>query len=196
MRRTIGMWMYANGGGDVIAQTLEAKLNERDIDVVQGLDLRFAEAENGAIFCRGINILELDLFFSYNAGEQTVGQVYMYEILNDFIPTINSFKAFKLSEDKFRSNMILTRSGIRTSDFFICHRERHDGLYAKLGEWGKMVFKPIDGWGGAGMALLDTEEKFNMLMPFINQMNVRHIYVERFTVPFINVFFKICSMLR
>ncbi len=180
MSRKIGMWMYANGGGDIIAQTLESKLKERDIDVIQNLDLRFAEAQNGAIMCNGVNVLDLDLFFSYNAGEQTVAQVYMYEVVNDFLPTINSFKAFKLSEDKFRSNMILSHSGVKTSDFFICHRESHEGLYGKLDAWGKMVFKPIDGWGGAGMALIDTKDKFNMLMPFINQMNVRHIYVERF----------------
>ncbi len=180
MRRKIGMWMYTNGGGDVIAKKIEDKLKEREIDVIQGLDLRFAEAQNGAITCNGVNMLDLDLFFSYNAGEQTVAQVYMYEVVNDFIPTINSFKAFRLSEDKFRSNMILTHAGVRTSDFYICHRESHDGLYGKLDEWGKMVFKPIDGWGGAGMALLDTTDKFNMLMPFINQMNIRNIYVERF----------------
>ncbi len=180
MSRKIGMWMYTNSGGDRIAQQIEAKLKARDIDVIQGLDLRFAEAQNRAIICNGVNVLDLDLFFSYNAGEQTVGQVYMYEVINDFIPTINSFKAFKLSEDKFRSNMILSQSGIVTSDFFICHRERHEGLFDKLDEWGKMVFKPIDGWGGAGMALIDTHDKFNMLMPFINQTNIRNIYVERF----------------
>ncbi len=180
MGRKVGMWMYTNGGGDCIAKKIEEKLKERDIDVIQHLDLRFAEAQNGAIICNGMNILDLDLFFSYNAGEQTVAQVYMYEVVNDFLPTVNSFKAFKLSEDKFRSNMILSHSGVKTSDFFICHRESHEGLYTKLQEWGQMVFKPIDGWGGAGMALLDSEEKFNMLMPFINQMNVRHIYVERF----------------
>ncbi len=180
MSRQVGMWMYTNGGGESIAQTIESKLKERDIDVIQNLDLRFAEAQNGTIMCNGVNMLDLDLFFSYNAGEQTVAQVYMYEVINDFLPTINSFKAFKLSEDKFRSNMILSHSGVTTSDFFICHRESHEGLYDKLDAWGKMVFKPIDGWGGAGMALIDTKDKFNMLMPFINQMNVRHIYVERF----------------
>ncbi len=180
MNRKVGMWIYTNGGGDVIANKITAKLHEREIDTVTGLDLRFAEAKNDFVMCNGTNMIDLDLFFSYNAGEQTVGQIYMYEIVNDFIPTINSFKSFQLSEDKFRSNMMLSTAGVKTSDFFICHRESHDGLYDKLEEWGKMVFKPIDGWGGAGMALLDTRDKFDMLMPFINQMNIRNIYVERF----------------
>jgi ribosomal protein S6--L-glutamate ligase len=173
--------MYTNGGGVALQDKIEAKLKEREIDVVRGLDLRFAEAENNAIICNGTNMLELDLFFSYNAGEQTVGQVYMYETLNDFIPTINSFRSFEISEDKFRSNMMLAKAGVKTSDFFICHRESsHEGLYGRIDRWGKMVFKPIDGWGGAGMALLDNREKFDMLMPFVNQMDIRNIYVERF----------------
>ncbi len=181
MRRKVGMWMYTNGGGVALQDKIEAKLKEREIDVVRGLDLRFAEAENNAIICNGTNMLELDLFFSYNAGEQTVGQVYMYETLNDFIPTINSFRSFEISEDKFRSNMMLAKAGVKTSDFFICHRESsHEGLYGRIDRWGKMVFKPIDGWGGAGMALLDNREKFDMLMPFVNQMDIRNIYVERF----------------
>ena len=181
MNRKVGMWMYTNGGGTELQDKIEAKLKDREIDVVRGLDLRFAEAENNAIVCNGTNMLDLDLFFSYNAGEQTVGQVYMYETLNDFIPTINSFRSFEISEDKFRSNMMLAKAGVRTSDFFICHRESsHEGLYGRIDRWGKMVFKPIDGWGGAGMALLDDRDKFDMLMPFVNQMDIRNIYVERF----------------
>ncbi len=181
MGRQIGMWMYTNGGGDIIQDKIEAQLKEREIGVVRDLDLRFAEAENSNMLCRGTNMLELDLFFSYNAGEQTVGQIYLYEVLNDFIPTINSFLAFEISEDKFRSNMMLHKAGVKTSDFFICHREStHEGLYQRITDWGKMVFKPIDGWGGAGMALLDDRDKFDMLMPFINQMDIRNIYVERF----------------
>ncbi len=179
--RKIGMWMYTNSGGDRIQKQIEAKLRERDIDVVQGLDLRFAEVHNGAMMCNATNMFDLDLFFSYNAGEQTLGQVYMYEILADIITTVNSFDAFKLSEDKLRTNMALQRAGVPTSDFFICHRESDlDHLYERIDTWGKMVFKPIDGWGGAGMALLNSRENFDMLMPFINQMNIRNIYVERF----------------
>ncbi|MEA3373034.1 MAG: ATP-grasp domain-containing protein [Campylobacterota bacterium] len=181
MSRQVGMWMYSNGGGDILQDKIEARLKEREVDVIRDLDLRFAESQNGAMICKGVNMLDLDLFFSYNAGEQTLGQVYLYEILNDFIPTINSFHSFKISEDKFRSNMMLHRAGVKTSDFYICHRESdHEGLYQRIDEWGKMVFKPIDGWGGAGMALLDDRDKFDMLMPFVNQMDIRNIYVERF----------------
>ncbi|MBF6057327.1 ATP-grasp domain-containing protein [Thiomicrorhabdus heinhorstiae] len=181
MNRKVGIWMYQNGGGDVIEQKMIAKFKERGIECVTGLDLRFAEVHNGAMMCKGTNMLELDLFFSYNAGEQTGGQVYMYEILNDFVTTVNSFDAFKLSEDKLRTNMRLHSKGIPTTEFFICHRESDlEHIYDRIERWGKMVFKPVDGWGGAGMALLNNRENFDMLLPFVHQMHLRNIYVEKF----------------
>ena len=76
--------------------------------------------------------------------------------------------------------MLLSRSGVNTSDFFIGHREKPEMIYEKMDEWGKMVFKPIDGWGGAGMALLENHASLDMLMPFLNQIDMRHIYIERF----------------
>ena len=178
--RRVGLWMYQNGGGDVIEKKIVEQLKEREIDVVTGLDLRFAHANGDGIICNGTNVSDLDLFFSYNAGEQTVGQLYMYETLGSLMPTVNNFRAFALAEDKFRTNLALKKAGVNCSDYFLCHRERPDELREKFAEWGKMVFKPLDGWGGSGMALLNGEESLDMLMPFLNQMDIRHYYVERF----------------
>ena len=49
--RKIGMWMYSNGGGDVIQQKIINLLKEREIDVVANLDLRFARGSNDGIIC-------------------------------------------------------------------------------------------------------------------------------------------------
>jgi len=179
-KRKIGMWMYNNSGGAKIQEKLISKLKERDIETVPELDLRFARGYKNAIICDGVNMLDLDLFFSYNAGEQTVAQVYMYETLAQFIPTINSFKAFELSEDKFRSNLVLSQAGVATADFFLCHRETPQFVTQKFEEWKKMVYKPTDGWGGSGMAFLDSRQMLDALMPFINQTDIRHIYLEKF----------------
>ena len=178
--RKVGLWMYQNGGGDIIEQKIVEKLNEREIECITGLDLRFANGSTEGIICNGTNMSELDAFFSYNAGEQTIVQIYMYEVLAAQIPTINNFQAFKIAEDKFRSNMAMAEAGVRTSDFLLCHREHTEAVEAMFDEWGKMVFKPIDGWGGAGMALMENRSMFNSLKPFLNQMDIRHIYVERF----------------
>ncbi len=179
-KRKIGMWMYNNSGGDKIQEKLISKLRERDIETVPELDLRFARGYKNSVICDGVNMLDLDLFFSYNAGEQTVAQVYMYETIDQFIPTINSYKAFELSEDKFRSNLVLSQAGVTTADFFLCHRETPQFVTQKFEEWKKMVYKPTDGWGGSGMAFLDSRQMLDALMPFINQTDIRHIYLEKF----------------
>ncbi|RLA72695.1 MAG: hypothetical protein DRG24_02275 [Epsilonproteobacteria bacterium] len=179
MRRA-GIWMYKNGGGTEIEQKIVKGLREREVEAITGLDLRFAEGGKNGIICNGTRMDELDAFFSYNAGEQTVGQLYMYQVLSEFIPTLNNYKAFALAEDKFHSNLVMAKAGVTTSDFYICHKEQPEGMVNKFQEWGKMVFKPVDGWGGAGMALIDNRATLDTLLPFLNKHDSRNIYVERF----------------
>jgi len=174
------MWMYQNSGGSEIERKIVAQLKEREIETITGLDLRYSEASRDGMFCQGINMCSLDLFFSYNAGEQTVSQIYFYEQLNKTIATLNSFEAFKLSEDKFQTNMALRKADINCAEFFLCHRENPERIRELFHKWGKMVFKPVDGWGGMGMALIENENTLNTLMPFLNQMDIRHYYVEKY----------------
>jgi len=96
------------------------------------------------------------------------------------IPCINNFDAFRISEDKFKTNDLLRKAGIPTPDYFLCHREDVERIRAKVLEWGKAVFKTVDGWGGMGMALVDSKEKLDMILPFLNQTDMRFFYIERF----------------
>ncbi len=178
---TVGIWMYQNGGGDKIEKKIVSKLKERDIEAITGLNLRYAVAENGKIICNGVVMEELDLFFSYNAGEQTQYQVYMYEVLDQYIPIINNFKAFSITEDKFKTIHLLKRHGIPTTDYFLCHRDDTKHLKEIIRKWkGKMIYKPVDGWGGIGLAKIEDESSLDMLLPFLNQMDLRCFYVEKF----------------
>ena len=43
-----------------------------------------------------------------------------------------------------------------------------------------MVYKPTDGWGGVGLTKIENEANLDMLMPFLNQMDLRYFYVEKF----------------
>ena len=178
--RKVGVWMYGNSGGNFIEKKIVELLKEREIDVETDLNLRYAKGSQEGIICNNINMLELDLFFSYNAGEQTKPQTYMYETISRYITTVNSYEAFTLSEDKFKSNIALSQAGIATSDFFICHREAPEYMVEKFKEWSKLVFKPIDGWGGSGMTLLESCKSLDTLMPFLDQTDIRHIYLEKF----------------
>ncbi len=187
----VGMWMYQNSGGDQIQQKIIDRLKERDISTISDLNLRHAVAKNGNIICKGIKMEELDLFFSYNAGEQTQYQVYLYEMLDHFVPILNNYKAFTLSEDKFKTSHMLQRNGIITPEYKLCHRDDIDNLKNVLREWGgKIVYKPTDGWGGMGLVKIESEATLDMLLPFLNQTDIRYFYVERF-ISYDNTDFRI-----
>ncbi len=190
-KHRIGMWMYQNSGGDQIQRKMIDKLREREITTIPDLNLREGIAQNGKITCRNTVMEELDLFFSYNAGEQTQYQVYLYEMVDKFIPTINNFSAFALSEDKFKTAHLLRRYGINTADYMLCHRDDVNGLKDILREWGgKIVYKPTDGWGGMGLVKIENEAALDMLLPFLNQTDIRYFYVERF-IQYDNTDFRI-----
>jgi len=189
-KRTIGMWLYQNGGGDIIGKKIIKQLKERDIEVLDNLNLRNSTARNGNIFHGKTKLNKLDLFFSYNAGEQTQYQVYIYQALNRVIPMINSYDAFALTEDKFHTSFVLRNAGIPTADYRLCHRDDTDELRKTIRKWDKMVYKPTDGWGGLGLTKIENEANLDMLMPFLNQMDLRYFYVERF-IKYDNTDFRV-----
>ena len=183
-KRNVGMWLYQNSGGDVIQKKMVKKLKDRDIDVLTNLNLKNTIAKNGHIIYemknKKLKLDKLDLFFSYNAGEQTPYQVYLYKALNRIIPMINSFESFEISEDKFHTSFLLRKNGIRTADYKLCNSNDTHRLNSIMKRWGRMVYKPVDGWGGIGVTKIDSEEALNMLIPFLSQINLKHLYVEKY----------------
>ena len=178
--RKIGMWLYQNGGGDKIQEKIIKKLKQRDIDVVANINLRDALAKNSHIIWNDLKLDKLDLFFSYNAGEQTQYQMYLAKALNKVIPMINSYDAFELTEDKFQTSFLLRKNGVQTADYKLCHRDDSHHLKDIIKKWNKMVYKPTDGWGGVGLTKIENQETLDMLIPFLNQMDLRYFYVEKF----------------
>jgi ribosomal protein S6--L-glutamate ligase len=200
-KRTIGTWIYQNSGGPEIEQKIIKKLKERDIDVVPYLNLRYAYSKNGKIHCpqdkkwcenprKPVKVNDLDLFFSYNAGEQTQYQMFLYQALNRIIPMINSYDAFALTEDKFQTSFALRNAGVATADYKLCHRDDSYQLKQIIKKWDKMIYKPTDGWGGVGLTKIESEENLDMLMPFLNQMDLRFFYVEKF-IKYDNTDFRV-----
>ncbi|OUR71428.1 hypothetical protein A9Q76_05620 [Arcobacter sp. 31_11_sub10_T18] len=189
-KRNIGMWLYQNGGGDIIQKNMIDKLQQREINVVPNLNLRDAIAQNGHILHNKTKLDKLDLFFSYNAGEQTQYQLYIKRALNAVIPLINNYNSFELTEDKFHTSFLLRQHGIQTADYKLCHRDDTHHLKTIMKKWNKMVYKPTDGWGGVGLTKIENEEALDMLMPFLNQMDLRYFYVEKF-IDYDNTDFRI-----
>ncbi len=188
--RTIGMWLYSNSGGEAIGKKIIKKLKDRDIDTINDVNLRHAIAKNGNIMHKGVKLNKLDLFFSYNAGEQTQYQTYLYKALNRVIPMINSYESFELTEDKFHTSFVLRNHGVKTADYKLCHRDDGHELNKIIKKWDKMVYKPTDGWGGVGLTKIENEASLDMLMPFLNQMDLRYFYVEKF-VNYDNTDFRV-----
>jgi ribosomal protein S6--L-glutamate ligase len=179
-RRKIGIWMYQNGGGDVIEKKLVRKLHEREIECITGLDLNDAYAENNHIYCKGTKMEELDLYFSYNAGEQSQYQLYLYRVLDRVIPCINNFDAFALTEDKFQTDFLLRGHGIPTTEFCLCHRNDHKLLKYFIKKWDQLVYKPVDSWGGVGLTKIESETVLETLFPFLDMLDMRFFYGEHF----------------
>jgi ribosomal protein S6--L-glutamate ligase len=106
------------------------------------------------------------------------------------IPTINSFESLELTEDKFQTALVLRNHGIQTADYKLCHRDDTHHLRSIMNKWSKMVYKPTDGWGGVGLTKIENQETLDMLMPFLNQMDLRFFYVEKF-ITYDNTDFRI-----
>ncbi len=180
MERRIGLWMYQNGGGEQIQNQLASKLNERDISVVTNLDLGNAVAHDGSIFCNDQDMGSLDLFFSYNAGQQTPYQTYLYQTLSTIIPTINNYESFELTEDKFKTAQLLKRHGINTPDYVVCNKKNIDNLKKHFHFWqGQAICKPINGWGGNGIIKLESERDLDLIYPYIVNQASPQLYLER-----------------
>lgn len=180
-QHTIGMWMYHNGGGMTIQHQIATALKGRDIHTINGLNLNQAVAQNGKIFCHGVEMESLDLYFSYNAGQQTPYQVYLYEMLDKSVTCMNSFAGFALTEDKFRTSHLLNQHGIVTAEYQLCHYKDMDAIRAILDSWGgQAVYKPTNGWGGQGIIKIDSPLALECLLSSLYQSDVKHFYLERF----------------
>lgn len=176
----IGMWMYQNGGGTEIENKLSYQLQDRNINVIKNIDLKNAVAHNGSLYCHDINLNQLDLFFSYNAGNQTHHQTYIYKELNKSIPMINNFEAFDLTEDKFRTSHLLNQHSITCSDYLLCGSENILKIYDQFQAWGNQaILKPLHGWGGKDLIKINNRKELqNILQSNFFKENPTH-YFER-----------------
>jgi ribosomal protein S6--L-glutamate ligase len=178
---TIGMWMYQNSGGNEIELQLSELLKQKGISTITNLDLNNAVGSEHGIVCNDVNMADLACFFSYNAGGQSPYQVYMYEAVNHLIPTMNNYRSFAISEDKFITANLLSTAGIRTPEYRLLNHLDIPLLKNTVRAWdGHVVYKPTDGWGGNGIVKIENERSLDVLIPFLNRLDMKHFYLEKF----------------
>jgi ribosomal protein S6--L-glutamate ligase len=85
---------------------------------------------------------------------------------------------------------MLRQNGVPTPSFKLCHRDDSHHLKKIIKKWDKMVYKPTDGWGGVGLTKIENEATLDTLLPFLNQMDLRFFYVEKF-VKYDNTDFRV-----
>ena len=185
-KRTIGMWLYQNEGGKEVEDKIKKQLQERGINSLTGVNLNNAIVSNSSILCDShgncyCDLKEsIDLFFSYNASEQTPYQSYLYQTLDKLMPTINNYDSFKLTEDKFQTSFLLKNNGIATADYEFFHKDNHLHLDFIMDKWSSAVCKPLDGWGGQGLTKLEQESDIALLKHDLAKLDLSQVYIEKF----------------
>jgi len=178
---TVGMWMYSNCGGDAIQDEIVKQLYNKGINTLTDLDLAKGVAEKGRIICDGVDMTALDLFFSYNAGQQSPYQTYLYSALSKSVQTLNNYDSFVLSEDKFLTSHLLNQAGIRTADYRLFNRSQLHEIKQTITEWnGEVVYKPTDGWGGSGLAKIKDAATIDVVNELLPEGALDHFYLEKF----------------
>ena len=75
---------------------------------------------------------------------------------------------------------MIRNAGVATADYELCNRDDGKDLREIIKKWDKMVYKPTDGWGGVGLTKIENEATLDVLLPVLNQMDLRYFYVEKF----------------
>lgn len=182
----IGIWMYRNAGGIEPQQELVARLRDLGYEVINDFDMRKCYClDNRIITEDGRDLTTLDLLFHMNADERTPHQ---NSILQTFalagVHVINPVTAYEQARDKFLSNFLLRRSGIRVPQSILINNDFPESILKGIfAEWKSVLLKPRKWFGGRGIIKFDA---FAQFMDFY--IATRQFYTEFFLqryIPFL-----------
>ena len=185
MKRSIGLWMYRNDGGDHIHEQLKEALEERGHTVVTDFDMRECYCINGEVHTKdGINLSALDVFYHMNADEQTPYQNDILKALEDSgVRVVPNWKSFSSAKDKFTANLLLRKNGINVPPATLINKKQLEKQAKELFSlWGKICLKPRRNHGGKGIMLFN---ECSTLLDFVQATDglMNDFYMEKY-IPF------------
>lgn len=162
-QKIVALWMYRNDGGNAIQEKLKKRLEEKNITVINDFDMRECFCKNGRVYTKsGFDLSNVNLFYHMNADEQNQHQNDILRALElSGVKVINSWNAFYTAKNKFMTNVLLTKHGIRVPPaLFVTPEEALNQAEQIFKEWGKTCVKPISRHGGKGIVAFDNAESF------------------------------------
>lgn len=182
LKGTIGLWMYRNDGGATIVQRLIERLGSLGYAVVSDFDMRRCHVLNGSVYTDdGRSLSELDVLYHMNADEQDEHQSDILRSIElSGVRVINGWQAYATSKDKFITNSLLRRHGIRVPPAALVSSSVTRAFIDTLfDDWKRVLVKPRGSHGATGIQLFDDAEQ---LWDFV--LATRYLlgsyYLERF----------------
>jgi glutathione synthase/RimK-type ligase-like ATP-grasp enzyme len=177
--------MYRDSGGDLAQKELAHRLESAGATLVQDFDMRRCRCVDGRILTEdGRDLSALDVLFHMNFDEQTPFQRHILEALEfSGVRLINRFSPFRLASDKFLTNLVLRRAGVRVPPgMLVSTKCEVEVLRDAFERWGSVLAKRRWSAGGKGVARFDELDQLREFMFYVSRSE-HEFYLEA-TLPF------------
>lgn len=165
MKKTkkVAIWMYTNDNGYIPRGQIRKKLEFSGCEVFSDFDMRECYVINGETYTKcGENLSKFDALFHMNADEQSTHQLDILRSIEDSgVKVINELDSFFLSRDKYRSNTLLRKAGVRVPKSVLIGVDIKKSIVESIFRgWGGAVFKSRFGHGANGIIKFSNSENF------------------------------------
>jgi tetrahydromethanopterin:alpha-L-glutamate ligase len=147
--------------GDWTARALQASFIKRGVDApfLDFSDLLAIIGDGRTLFSRGMDLQDLDVLVIRDLGRRSAGDsAFRFEVLRELerlgILVVNPPEAIAGAANKFATSLALQRAGVPTPRTVVTGNPEEALRY--LGRFGKAVSKPLFGYKGKDIVLLQS----------------------------------------